>query len=163
MQSISHVGYVKSIQQSASAVAKYPNTCDSRPHLLLLVWRAAPNFSRWVPSKPHTLQELCLPLKSIKRLLYLHAVFAAGCLPVAVLCKSARGELGIWGFGLKRCWRRDKQVKMSSASAFGPTHQIELFEWAWRWGQKLSQKICPWRCSFISSWRSSGETPGLLK
>lgn len=65
MQSISHVGYVKSTQQSASAVAKQPNTCESRPHLALLMWRATPNFSHRIPSKHHTLQEFCLPLKSI--------------------------------------------------------------------------------------------------
>lgn len=99
LQSISHVGYVKSIQQSASAVAKQPNTCESRPHLALLMWRATPNFSHRIPSKHHTLQEFCLPLKSINP-----SSLAARCLCCGVLtwCSSVEEHTrwaGYLGFG----------------------------------------------------------------
>lgn len=134
MQPISHVGYVKSIQQSASAVAKYPNTRDSRPHLTLLMWSATLNFSRWVPSKPSKLQEFCLPLKSRKHRLYACALSLLKDVDLWMQPVN-------WLFGVLAsncgCWWRMKGGQRSQGVVsiqIWTDQQMELFEWTWRWG-----------------------------
>lgn len=73
-----HVGYVKSIQQSASAVAEYPHAFDSTlqserlhsqsTHTTVLI-KTEPVLSYYFRSNPSTLVGCCLWLKSLNSLL----------------------------------------------------------------------------------------------